>query len=1011
MRGTGLRIWVSAFAQPFTYLGVALLVFAGAALFYVTDQEKTRAYDSAVSKSEADARIFEEYIARTIRSADDTLLLLRELQRQNPASFDLAAWTNAFTAGKQIALHFGLADRNGIVTAATMGTLGLDISAFDAFRQHAGSREDNLIIGKPYRLKSTGTWTIALSRRLTAPDGSFAGLIIALLDPQQLAAFYRSINLGSDGIASLIGFDGFIRARGSAAGLSQPESFGKSIGGAEVYKRYREFPSGSYWNAPGTVDPIARLITYRVVTDLPLVVIIGRSTQEIYQRAWRNARVYYGIALFMALGIALAVTAGATRQHKILSATRKLEATNLRFDTALENVAHGLCMFDASARITVCNRQYREMYALSPDIVKPGCTLEQLMRHRKEVGVLAGEPEEHCRRILNSLAANRDSTIRIVQADGRIINVLDRPIPGGGWITIHKDVTKEVKAEAELKETRNFLRTIIEQVPSSIIVKDARDFRYVLVNKAAEIFMGRPAEEIIGRTAHDVYPPEAAVSLDALDEEILRLGRQRLNDMVPFHEAGGGIRHVAIDRVVVRGADSQPKYILSVIVDVTERKQSEAQIYHMAHHDALTGLANRVLFLKSIEETLARLNRHGERFNVLVLDLDQFKAVNDTLGHPVGDALLKEAAQRLLGCTRETDLVARLGGDEFAILQRSGDEQGEAALAFADRLLKAMREPYELAGNKLTVGTSIGVALAPQDGDNADQLLKNADLALYRAKSEGRNRCRLFDLQMEAEVRSRHALETDLRSAIWRDEFELHYQTLIHSATREVCGVEALVRWRHPRRGLLAPDRFIAVAEETGLIVPLGEWILRRACSDAAAWPAHIKLAVNLSAAQFTAPSLKETVALTLAQTGLAPQRLELEITESVLLENDESNLVVLHALRDLGVSIVLDDFGTGYSSLSYLQKFPFDKLKIDRSFVRELSSRSDSAAIVRAVNGLGKTLNILTTAEGIETEEQFDLLRATGVDQMQGFLFSRPVPKAEVSFLAPRRKGAEAAA
>ena len=1011
MRGTALRTWVSAFAQPFTYLGVALLVLAAAALFYFTDQENTRAYDAAVTKSEADARIFEEYIARTIRSADDTLLLLRELQRQDPAHFDLAAWTQVFTAGKQVALHFGIADKNGIVTAATRGTVGTDISAFEAFQRHSRSGEDTLIIGKPYRLKSTGTWTIALSRRLTAPDGSFAGLIIAMLDPQQLEPFYRSINLGSDGIASLIGLDGFIRARGTAAGLSQPESFGKSISGAEVYKRYREFPSGSYWNAPGTVDPVARLITYRVVADLPLVVIIGRSTDEIYQRAARNARAYYGIALFMAFGIALAVTAGATRQYKILSATRKLEATNLRFDTALENVAHGLCMFDASGRITVSNRQYREMYALSPDIVKPGCMLEELMRHRKAVGVLAGEPEEHCRRIRNAVAENRDSSVRIVQADGRIINVLDRPIPGGGWITIHKDVTKEVKAEAELEETRNFLKTVIEHVPSSIIVKDARDFRYVLVNKAAEIFMGRPAGEIIGHTVHDVYPPHAAAALDALDEEILGLGRQHLNDLVPFHEAGGGIRHVAIDRVILRGTDSQPKYILSVVVDVTERKQSEAQIYHMAHHDALTGLANRVLFLKSIAEALARLNRHGESFNVLVLDLDQFKAVNDTLGHPVGDALLKDAAQRLIGCTRETDLVARLGGDEFAILQRSGGDQGAAALAFADRLLSAMCEPYELAGNKLTVGTSIGVALAPQDGNNADQLLKNADLALYRAKSEGRNRCRLFDVQMEAEARSRHALENDLRDAIWRDEFELHYQTLIHSATREVCGVEALVRWRHPRRGLLGPDRFIAVAEETGLIVSLGEWILRRACSDATAWPAHIKLAVNLSAAQFTAPDLKGTVALTLAQTGLAPERLELEITESVLLENDESNLVVLHALRNLGVSIVLDDFGTGYSSLSYLQKFPFDKLKIDRSFVRELSSRSDSAAIVRAVNGLGKTLNILTTAEGIETEEQCELLRATGVDQMQGYLFSRPVPKAELSFAPPARRSTEAAA
>ncbi len=342
--------------------------------------------------------------------------------------------------------------------------------------------------------------------------------------------------------------------------------------------------------------------------------------------------------------------------------------------------------------------------------------------------------------------------------------------------------------------------------------------------------------------------------------------------------------------------------------------------------------------------------------------------------------------------------MARLGGDEFAILQKTGAGQGEAALAFADRLLAAMREPYDLAGSRLAVATSIGIALAPQDGNDADQLLKNADLALYRAKSEGRNRCRLFDAQMDAEARTRHALEIDLRNAIWRDEFELHYQIVIRSETREVCGVEALVRWRHPQRGLLAPGDFIAITEETGLIVPLGEWILRRACADAAAWPAHIKLAVNLSAAQFSAPDLTGAVATALSQSGLPPERLELEITESVLLENDESNLAVLHALRGLGVAIVLDDFGTGYSSLSYLQKFPFDKLKIDRSFVSELSSRSDSAAIVCAVSSLGKTLNILTTAEGIETEQQFDLLRATGVDQMLGFLFGVPVPKAELS-------------
>jgi diguanylate cyclase (GGDEF)-like protein/PAS domain S-box-containing protein len=542
-------------------------------------------------------------------------------------------------------------------------------------------------------------------------------------------------------------------------------------------------------------------------------------------------------------------------------------------------------------------------------------------------------------------------------------------------------------------------------------VKDAADFRYVLVNRAAESFMGMSRGTVIGRTAHEIYGPEIGGRLQSLDDVILREGRQHLDDLVPFHHAPNDIRHVSIDRVIVHGTDGKPRFILGVVVDVTERRQSEAQIYHMAHHDALTGLANRVLFLKSVDEALARLRRFDETFNIVVLDLDQFKAVNDTLGHPVGDMLLKEAAVRLRACTRETDIVARLGGDEFAILQRTDGDQGNQARTLSERLLEAIQQPFDHEGTKLVVGTSIGVALAPQDGNSADHLLKNADLALYRAKSEGRNRWRLFDTQMEAEARARHALEGDLRNAIWRDEFEIYYQTLVCSATRDTCGVEALVRWRHPARGLLAPDSFIPLAEETGLIVPLGEWILRRACLDAVAWPAHVKLAVNLSATQLSSPGLERIIAAILDQTGLPPARLELEITESVLLENDEVNLAVLHALRGLGVAVVLDDFGTGYSSLSYLQRFPFDKLKIDRSFVRDLTSRSDSAAIVCAVTSLGKSLNILTTAEGIETEEQFSLLRATGVDQMQGYLFSRPRPKAELDFAQAGDARAEDAA
>ncbi len=433
--------------------------------------------------------------------------------------------------------------------------------------------------------------------------------------------------------------------------------------------------------------------------------------------------------------------------------------------------------------------------------------------------------------------------------------------------------------------------------------------------------------------------------------------------------------------------------------DITERQRAEARIAHMARHDALTDLANRTLFREKMDEALARLDRKGEGFSVFVFDLDLFKAVNDTLGHPIGDALLKAVAQRLRETMRATDTVGRLGGDEFAILQPVDKNQRQEAVTLADRLIRTIGAPYEIEGNQIVIGISIGIAIAPDDGADATQLLKNADLALYRAKSEGRNDYRFFEDKMDAAARQRRALEMDLRNAITRKDFEVHYQSIINVASLRTCGVEALVRWRHPERGLIPPDKFIPLAEEIGLIGVLGEWILRKACTDAAAWPDHVKLAVNLSPAQFRGENLVGMVERAVKASGLPFGRLELEITESVLLQKSAGTLDTLHRLKDLGLNIVLDDFGTGYSSLSYLRMFPFDKIKIDKSFVQEMPNRADCAAIVSAVTSLGRSLRIDTTAEGVETAEQFTLLKAAGCTQAQGFLFSRPKPLAELDF------------
>jgi diguanylate cyclase (GGDEF)-like protein len=433
---------------------------------------------------------------------------------------------------------------------------------------------------------------------------------------------------------------------------------------------------------------------------------------------------------------------------------------------------------------------------------------------------------------------------------------------------------------------------------------------------------------------------------------------------------------------------------VAVHEDVTERRRTEAQIAYLARHDVLTDLPNRMLFREHLELALLRVQR-GENFGVLCLDLDHFKGVNDTLGHPIGDVLLKAVADRLRNCVVEGDTVARLGGDEFAII-RVDVERPEDVNVLAVKLVEALSAPYELEGNQIIVSTSVGIALAPDDGTSPDQLLKNADMAMYRAKADGRGTHRFFEPEMDARLQARRALEIDLRRAIVEGEFELHYQPLINIKNEEITGFEALIRWNHNTRGVVPPGEFIPLAEETGLIAPLGEWVLRTACAEASTWPSHVKVAVNLSAMQFKNRKLVEVIMNAVAAAELSPHRLELEITESVLLQDDDATLAMLHQMRGLGVRISMDDFGTGYSSLSYLRKFPFDKIKIDQSFIRDLSKGDDSIAIVRAVASLAASLNIATVAEGVETADQLDIARTEGCTEVQGYFFSRPVPAAK---------------
>jgi diguanylate cyclase (GGDEF)-like protein len=769
-----------------------------------------------------------------------------------------------------------LIDAEGHVVnnSRTFPSRPLDLSDRDYFEHARRVFSTSLFVSQPLINRATGSRAIAFSRRLESAGGTFLGAAVINVEIGYFRHVYESISSLTDQAFLLTRTDGVVLVR-----HPEPRNRGfEHLPPSSPW--YKTVADGSgYFRSRGALDGFSRIVAVRRLASYPLVVNVGIA-EDSALALWRRRATLIGVgAALTLLGFAFLLRAfigqfralmasekvATERETGLDEKSRELERANARFDAALNNMSQGLCLFDAGARIVVCNQQYLQMYNLSPEVVQPGCSLYDLIRHRKQAGFFTGDVDQYCHRIIENVAKGQPFAWVVEASDGRFVHVLNRPIASGGWVATHEDVT--------------------------------------------------------------------------------------------------------------------------------ERWRSEARIAHMARHDALTDLPNRVLFMEKMDESLARLAAAGTRFSVFIFDLDLFKAVNDSLGHPIGDLLLKSVAARLGELVSEPDTVGRLGGDEFAILQAVKHDARIEAAALAHRLITAIGTPYEIEGHPVVIGISLGIAVAPEDGTESSALLKHADLALYRAKSDGRNCFRFYESQMDAAVQLRRALEIDLRNALARGEFELHYQAVMSAVTREPGGAEALVRWRHPRRGLIGPDQFIPLAEEIGLIDALGEWILGAACVEAAAWPTDVKIAVNLSPAQFRRGDLVDVITGALTRSGLAADRLELEITESVLLQKSEGNLATLHAIKSLGVSIVLDDFGTGYSSLGYLRMFPFDKIKIDRVFVQELASRSDCAAIVCAITGLARSLSIVTTAEGVETEEQLALVRAAGCNQVQGYLFGRPGP------------------
>ncbi|MHB8884612.1 MAG: bifunctional diguanylate cyclase/phosphodiesterase [Methylovirgula sp.] len=562
-------------------------------------------------------------------------------------------------------------------------------------------------------------------------------------------------------------------------------------------------------------------------------------------------------------------------------------------------------------------------------------------------------------------------------------------------------VLSDRHSKTKLLHQKILVDAALENMSQGLCMYDA-DGRIVLSNEHYARMVGWPQGSLEGRLLRDLLRQRKALNeFDGDPDAYVAQLIAKMAEGVPASaslEVGDGRMFRLVDHPMHGGG------WVTTIEDITEWREAQTQIAHMARHDALTNLANRRMFREQLEQALRRVRRN-EQVGVLCIDLDQFKDVNDSLGHPVGDELLKQVAARLNGCVRSVDTVARLGGDEFAIVQIGREPQPLDAAALAARIVEIVSAPYETLGHRITIGASIGISVAPDDGSDPDQLLKNADMALYRAKADGRGIYRFFEAGMDARAQARRQILEDLRIALVRDEFEVCYQPIYDLAADKVICFEALLRWNHPTRGNVSPTDFIPIAEETGLIVTIGDWVLRKACADAAGWPPDVDVAVNLSPAQFRNRKLVSSIISALSESGLAANRLELEITESVLLNDSAATLEALHKLREHGVRISMDDFGTGYSSLSYLRSFPFDKIKIDQSFIHELALHGGSMAIVRAVTSLAKSLGIKTTAEGVETNEQVALLRTEGCNQVQGYLFSVPQPAAEVAkMLATQR-------
>ncbi|MCA0400323.1 MAG: EAL domain-containing protein [Proteobacteria bacterium] len=853
----------------------------------------------------------------------------------------------------------------------------------------------SLLIG-PNRNRMTGDWNWHLVRKINLPGQNV--MLAAAEIP--IAAFLTGLLDNVDITKLDIHIE---RANGRRIGSLPHDEMMIGRIPAEVIREQAQSLPNAAASSPTPKLELARTLL------LPDLVLRVSMSQEDALSDWREERSRFILLGTGASTLILLIALGIIRlMERDESLSRERRRARVLLIESIEAMSDGFVMWDEQDRLVMCNNRFRELYALSAEFLVPGATFEDVIRKGAARGQYPQAQDDVEGFVNRTLAWHRaaSSTVERLLPDGRWLMISDRRTPSGAIVGIRTDITSMRSmldelgiANARIRDTaadlgiRNKLfDAAVNNMSQGLLMADGSG-RVIVHNARFAQLLGIPDwDDSEGLALTTLFARIEEGS--ALASSFSRLVEWQ-SDLATAGQSGREVlcgaegRYFAIVQQPLDGGGFVATYD-----DVTDRQAAEERIRFLAHHDSLTELPNRVLFRTGLATRVAALGRSRQGLAILYLDLDKFKDVNDTLGHPAGDALLGIVARRLRACLRDKDLVARLGGDEFAVVI-SGANIAEKAEQLARRIIPTLSAPYELDGQLIHIGVSIGVAITESKTANCDTLIRNADMALYEAKAKGRGGYCLFESGIEARLFTRLATERDLGGAVAGDQFELAYQPLIEMASGRTIGFEALLRWNHPTRGLLGPGHFIPLAEETGLIREIGAWCLRRATHDMAQLPPEVKIAVNLSPVQLKADSIVSQVLDALRDSGLAPGRLELEITESALLDDDERIVGHLHKLREAGVRIVLDDFGTGYSSLNYLRRFPFNKIKIDKVFVAEATTRHDCKVIVSSTIELARQLGMSTTGEGIETAEQSELLRQLGCTEGQGYLFGKPAPLA----------------